>query len=47
MPPWKHALSDEEIYRVIFYVQTFSDPADYTAKWAPLYADPFAQAVVR
>ncbi len=43
MPPWKFALTDIERYRAIFYVQAFSTPADYTAKWGPQYTDPFAQ----
>ena len=42
MPPWREALSDEEIYAVIFYIQRFADPVDYYAKWAPLYRDHFA-----
>jgi len=43
MPPWKVVLSEDEIYRVIFYIQGFSTTADYDSKWAPLYSDPFAQ----
>lgn len=43
MPPWKLALSDEEVSRVILYVQTFAEPADYDAKWGPLYSDTFAR----
>jgi len=42
MPPWKEALSDEEIFAVIFYIQRFARPGDYYAKWAPLYTDHFA-----
>jgi cytochrome c oxidase cbb3-type subunit I/II len=42
MPPWKYALSDDEIYRVIFYIQGFAKPADYNEKWAVLYSDSFA-----
>jgi cytochrome c oxidase cbb3-type subunit I/II len=42
MPPWKCALSDDEIYRVIFYIQGFAKPADYNEKWAVLYSDSFA-----
>jgi cytochrome c oxidase cbb3-type subunit I/II len=42
MPPWKVALSDDEIYAVIFYIQRFAQPEDYYAKWAPLYTDHFA-----
>jgi cytochrome c oxidase cbb3-type subunit I/II len=47
MPPWKLALSDEEIFKVIFYEQGFSTPADYNAKWAPLYTDAFARNMMR
>ena len=43
MPPWKEALSDEEIFDLIFYVQSFSLPEDYNQKWAPLYTDEFAK----
>jgi cytochrome c oxidase cbb3-type subunit I/II len=43
MPPWKYVLSDEEIFRVIFYEQGFSTPEDYNSKWALLYSDSFAQ----
>jgi cytochrome c oxidase cbb3-type subunit I/II len=43
MPPWKWALTNDEIYRVIFYVQAFSTPDDYNTKWGPQYTDPFAQ----
>ena len=43
MPPWKWVLSDEEIYQVVFYEQTFSTPEDYNAKWAPMYSDSFAR----
>ena len=43
MPPWKWALSEEEIYQVIFYEQSFSTPEDYNAKWAPLYSDAFGK----
>jgi cytochrome c oxidase cbb3-type subunit I/II len=39
MPPWKLVLTDQEIYQVIFYEQTFSTPDDYNSKWAPLYTD--------
>ena len=39
MPPWKFVLSDQEIYQVIFYEQSFSTPDDYNAKWAPQYTD--------
>ena len=43
MPPWKEALTDFEISRVIFYIQGFAKTADYNAKWAPLYSDSFAK----
>jgi cytochrome c oxidase cbb3-type subunit I/II len=45
MPPWKWVLNDNEIYDVIFYVQTFSTAADYNAKWAPQYSDSFARTL--
>jgi cytochrome c oxidase cbb3-type subunit I/II len=47
MPPWKFALSDDEIFKVIFYEQGFSIPEDYNSKWASLYPDPFAQNMKR
>ncbi len=43
MPPWKYSLSDDEIYRTIFYVQNFSASDDYNTKWGPLYKDNFAR----
>ena len=43
MPPWKFALSDNEIYEAIFYVQSFSTVQDYNAKWAPQYTDAYAR----
>jgi len=43
MPPWKWALSTDEIYQLIFYVQTFSTPDDYNSKWAIQYTDSFAR----
>ena len=43
MPPWKWALSADEIYQLIFYVQTFSTPDDYNSKWATQYTDSFAR----
>ena len=43
MPPWKWVLSDEEIYQVIFYEQSFSTAQDYNSKWAPMYGDSFAR----
>jgi cytochrome c oxidase cbb3-type subunit I/II len=42
MPPWEEALSPNEIFLVVFYEQTFSNPEDYNAKWASLYRDEFA-----
>ncbi len=47
MPPWKYALSDEEISLAIFYVQTLAEPADYAEKWGPLYSDAFARGFTR
>jgi cytochrome c oxidase cbb3-type subunit I/II len=47
MLPWKYVLSDEEIFRVILYIQTFSKPEDYNSKWAGLYRDSFAQGLKR
>ena len=43
MPPWKNALTENEIYQAVFYVQSFSTPQDYNTKWGPQYSDPFAQ----
>ena len=43
MPPWKFALSDNEIYEAIFYVQSFSTVQDYNAKWAPQYTDAYGR----
>ncbi|MEJ2739875.1 MAG: cytochrome c, partial [Dehalococcoidia bacterium] len=43
MPPWKYALSEDEIFKVIFYIQSFSKPEDYNSKWAPLYTSSFAK----
>jgi len=43
MPPWKYVLADDEIFRLIFYIQGFSTPDDYNRKWAPLYTDEFAR----
>ncbi len=42
MPPWKYAFTSTDMAQLVFYVQTFAAPADYT-KWAPLYTDSFAQ----
>jgi len=47
MPPWKLALSDDEIFKVIFYAQGFSTAEDYNSKWAPLYTDQFARNLKR
>jgi cytochrome c oxidase cbb3-type subunit I/II len=47
MPPWKHALSAEEVEDLVFYIQGFSTAADYDAKWAPLYTDAFAAGIKR
>jgi cbb3-type cytochrome c oxidase subunit I/cbb3-type cytochrome c oxidase subunit II len=43
MPPWRYALSDDEIFRLIFYIQGFSTAEDYNTKWAILYTDDFAR----
>lgn len=43
MPPWKYALTDTDVYQLVFYIQTFSLPDDYNSKWAPLYTDAFAR----
>jgi len=45
MPPWKYALSEDEIFKLIFYIQTFSTNEDYNNKWAPLYTDSFAKTI--
>jgi cytochrome c oxidase cbb3-type subunit I/II len=45
MPPWKYALSEEEIFQVIFYEQGFSKPQDYNEKWAPLYSSEYAKTL--
>jgi len=47
MPVWEKALSQEEIFQVIFYEQTFSTADDYNSKWAPLYTDDFARNLKR
>ncbi len=47
MPPWKYALLEGDIYRVIFYVQAFSTPEDWNSKWGPEYSDPFARNLKR
>lgn len=43
MPPWKEAMTDEEIAMVIFYEQSFSSVDDYNSKWALLYSNDFAR----
>jgi cytochrome c oxidase cbb3-type subunit I/II len=43
MPPWKNALTNNEIYQAVFYIQSFSTPQDYNAKWGPQYSDPYAR----
>jgi cytochrome c oxidase cbb3-type subunit I/II len=47
MPVWKVALTDDQIFRLIFYIQGFSLPDDYNTKWAPLYTDPFAKNLMK
>lgn len=47
MPPWKWALTDDEIYQVTFYIQTFSTLFDYNSKWAIQYSDSFAQNLMK
>jgi cytochrome c oxidase cbb3-type subunit I/II len=47
MPPWKYALSEDEIFQVIFYEQSFSTQEDYNSKWAPLYTDSFGKDMKR
>lgn len=47
MPPWVLALSPEEAYEVIFYIQGFSNANDYNSKWAPQYTDDFAKNLKR
>lgn len=42
MPPWKVALSDDDIVLILFYVQSFADDQTWADKWGPLYTDPFA-----
>jgi cytochrome c oxidase cbb3-type subunit I/II len=43
MPPWRYALSNDEIYRLVFYIQGFSTADNYIAKWGPLYTDSFGR----
>lgn len=47
MPPWKYALSENQVEMLVFYIQGFSAADDYNAKWAPLYSDPFAKDLKR
>ena len=47
MPNWEMALSENEIFLVIFYEQGFSKPEDYNEKRAPLYTDDFARNMGR
>jgi cytochrome c oxidase cbb3-type subunit I/II len=47
MPPWKEAMTDNEMELVIFYEQGFSKPEDYNTKWAPMYTDPFARNLMK
>ena len=47
MPPWKFVLSDQDIYQLVFYIQTFSTPDNYNSKWAPLYSNTFARNLMR
>ena len=43
MPPWKYAMTDTEVYQLVFYAQTFSTADDYNTKWAPQYTDQYAR----
>jgi cytochrome c oxidase cbb3-type subunit I/II len=43
MPPWKYALSDDELYQIIFYIQSFASKEDYNTKWGPIYQGIFAR----
>jgi cytochrome c oxidase cbb3-type subunit I/II len=47
MPPWKYALSDDEVSMLVFYIQGFSSQDNYNAKWGPLYSDSFAKNLKR
>lgn len=47
MPPWKWALTDDEVYQVVFYIQAFSTPSDYNSKWGPQYSNSFAQNLMK
>jgi len=43
MPPWKWVMSDDEVYQLVFYVQSLSTAEDYNAKWATQYSDSFGR----
>ncbi len=43
MPLWKYVLSDDEIFKVVFYIQSFSSKEEYIAKWASQYSDDFGR----
>jgi cytochrome c oxidase cbb3-type subunit I/II len=43
MPPWMWVMTNNEIYQLVFYVQSFSTADDYNIKWAPQYTDSFAR----
>ncbi|WP_029915749.1 cbb3-type cytochrome c oxidase subunit I [Pelobacter seleniigenes] len=45
MPPWKEALSDEEIAHLTYFIQSFAAPKDWQEKWRPLYADAYAMTI--
>ena len=47
MPPWKWVLSDEEVYQVTFYEQSFSAPEDYDSKCSPQHSDPFGKNLMK
>jgi cytochrome c oxidase cbb3-type subunit I/II len=43
MPPWKWVMNDNEVYQLVFYVQSFATIEDYNTKWGPQYSDSFAR----
>jgi cytochrome c oxidase cbb3-type subunit I/II len=43
MPPWIWVMTDNEVFQLVFYVQSFSTADDYNIKWAPQYTDSFAR----
>jgi hypothetical protein len=43
MPPWKWVMSDNEVYQLVFYAQSFSTADDYNTKWGPQYSDSFGR----